>query len=76
MVSSFPPFLFAKKRAVTGCWKESFGRGNEWTRIEERQEDGSRRGKGEEESRYLTQARVGGGWTRGKRIGQRSTDWL
>jgi hypothetical protein len=45
------------------------GRG---VRIEERRQ----RGKGEEESRYLTQGRVGGGWMRGKRIGQRSTDWL
>jgi len=57
VVVSFPPFLYCKRKGIiyTRCWKESFGRGNEWTRSERKTgRRGVETGKGEEEVRYLT----------------------
>ena len=58
-----PSLLFSlQRKGVTGCWKEWIGRGNEWTRMEER----GGKGKREEEIDICS------GW---RRMEERKRDW-
>ena len=69
IVSSFPPFLSQRKGRSRVVGRNRSGEGMNGRGVR-REDGGTQKRKGEEESRYLTQVRVGGGSVRGKRIGR------